>query len=140
MSYSLIEIVELFSRKIGKLEAAIRDSEELDGLTFKQVFCLEIISNLGNPSLSELAKALHITKPSTTVLVNKLVDKEFIVRVQSDEDRRSAHLHLTEKGHRINALHDEAHRKFAAYIEKSLTNKELENLLMLLNKIGTSEI
>lgn len=135
-SHTLIEIVELFSRKIGEMEAGIRDSSELKELTFKQVFCLEMINNMRNPSLSELARALRITKPSTTVLVDKLVKKGYITRVQSDEDRRSAHLHLTDKGHTINELHDEAHRKFAGYIEKSITTDENEILLKLLNKVS----
>ena len=44
--------------------------------------------------------------------------------MQSDEDRRSAHLHLTEKGKLINVMHDYAHKCIAEHILKKIDRYE----------------
>jgi DNA-binding MarR family transcriptional regulator len=55
------------------------------------------MSNLSK-AISYLARELDLTKPTVTVLADKLVDKGYIKRVKSDKDRRSMHLHIDKKG------------------------------------------
>jgi len=62
-----------------------------------------------NPSLSGLARELKLTKPIITVLVDKLVEKGYVKRVKSDEGRRSMHLHIDEKGAKIDTLREIAY-------------------------------
>ena len=59
---------------------------------------LETIDILDNPNITELAQQLKLSKPTVKVAIDKLIEKEYyIYKIRSDEDRRSAHLHLTEK-------------------------------------------
>jgi DNA-binding MarR family transcriptional regulator len=96
---------------------------------------LETISELENPNLTELAAALKLTKPTVTVLIDKLMEKDLVYRVQSDADRRSSHLHLTEKGKLINEMHGYAHRRMVEDIQKRVTPDEMGQLIELLKKI-----
>ena len=64
-----------------------------------------------------------------------LIEKEYIKKVQSDEDRRNSHLHLTEKGRQINAMHAYAHERFSELIEETLTSDEMEKLVQILGKL-----
>jgi len=58
-----------------------------------------------------------------------------VYKVQSDADRRSTHLHLTERGKLINHMHEYAHRRMAEEIEKKINADEIGQLSWLLEKI-----
>jgi DNA-binding MarR family transcriptional regulator len=120
---------------MGQMEEAAKEQFNLSSLTYTQMHYLEAINLLDNPNITELAIALKLTKPTVKVAIDKLIEKEFVFKVQSDEDRRSSHIHLTEKGKLINQMHDYAHKRIAESIANKLNNEELEILSGLLNKV-----
>lgn len=132
---SLTDIVSTLSNLIVQMEESAKIQFNLSELTNNQLHYLETIHDLGNPNITELAAALKLTKPTVKVAVDKLIVKDFIFKVQSDEDRRSAHLHLSEKGKLINQMHDFAHKRIAETLSKKLTNEELNELVAILNKV-----
>jgi DNA-binding MarR family transcriptional regulator len=132
---SLIEIVSKLSNLIGQTEESSKEQFNLSDLTQIQMHYLETIHYLDNPSITELAASLRLTKPTVKVAVDKLIERDYVYKVPSDEDRRSAHLHLTEKGKLINQMHDYAHKTIAESISRKLDNAELESLIDLLNKV-----
>ncbi len=131
----LIEIISKLSNLIGQTEEAAKEQYNLSSLTQIQMNYLETIHLLKNPNITELASKLKLTKPTVTVAIDKLVEKEYVFKVKSDEDRRSAHLHLTVKGKLINQMHDYAHKLIAESIGNNLTEKEQETLIEILNKV-----
>lgn len=131
----LIEIVSKLSNLIGQTEETAKEQYNLSSLTQIQMNYLETIHLLKNPNITELASKLKLTKPTVTVAIDKLVEKDYVFKVKSDEDRRSAHLHLTEKGKLINQMHDYAHKRIAESIGDNLTDKELATLIEILNKV-----
>lgn len=131
----LVDAIARLSREIGHLEEAAKGQFDFKELTLTQMNYLETISQLGNPNLTELAAELHLTKPTVKVAVDKLVEKDYVCRVKSDEDRRSAHFHLTVKGKLINHTHDFAHKQMAELIVRKLDETEMALLSMLLEKI-----
>jgi len=131
----LVEVIAKLSREIGHKEEAAKDQFNFKELTLTQMNYLETISQLGNPNLTELSTEMNLTKPTVKVAVDKLIEKDFIYRVKSDEDRRSAHFHLTVKGKLINHTHDFAHKQMAEQIIQKLDTAEVGLLEMLLDKI-----
>jgi len=132
---NLLEIISVLSNLIGQMEEASKEQFNLSSLTHTQLHYLENINSLGNPNITELAIQLKLSKPTVKVAVDKLIEKDYIFKVQSDEDRRSAHIHLTEKGKLINQMHDYAHRRIAEFLSQKLTKEELNELVLLLNKV-----
>lgn len=132
--YSIEELINRILSKSEQLEEKVKQKTDLKKLTTKQLHCIELIHSLENPTLSELTEQLSITKASTSVMLDRLQDNGFIVKVKSDNDRRSAHVHLTEKGDRAAHLHTEVHEQFASLLIKELTDSEKEILVVLLNK------
>lgn len=132
---NLLEIISIFSNLIGQMEETSKEQFNLSSLTHKQLHYLENINRLGNPNITELAIQLKLSKPTVKVAVDKLIEKDYIFKVQSDEDRRSAHIHLTEKGKLINQMHDYAHKRIAEFLSKKLSAGELNELVSLLNKV-----
>ena len=131
----LVKIIAKMSREIVQMEEAAKEQFNFKELTLIQMHYLETINQLLNPNLTELSSEMNLTKPTVKVAVDKLIEKDLIYRVQSDEDRRSAHLHLTEKGKLINQMHDYAHRRLAELMIKNLEGTEQRQLVTLLDKV-----
>ena len=131
----LEEMIAKLSAYIGRMEEEAKEQYNFKELTLTQMHYLEMISELKNPNLTELSQAMKLTKPTVTVLVDKLIEKELVNKVQSDADRRSTHLHLTERGKLINQMHEYAHRRMAEDIVKRIDADELGRLTVLLDKI-----
>ena len=131
----LIDTISRLSGMLVQEEEAAKEQFNLTELSFTQMHYLEVINLLVNPSITELAISLKLTKPTVKVAVDKLIEKDYVFKVKSDIDRRSAHLHLTEKGNLINRMHDYAHRRIGESILKRLNKEETEDLIMLLTKV-----
>ncbi|MCR5194947.1 MAG: MarR family transcriptional regulator [Pseudobutyrivibrio sp.] len=66
-------------------------------LSTVELFCVEIIFALKNPTVQEFAKFINVSSPNAAYKVNNLIQKGYIEKVQSETDRREYHLHVTEK-------------------------------------------
>ncbi len=132
---SLSETIEILTRKIEEIEVRTLEESELSDLTRKQVYYLDVIAQLRNPTPTELAQALQLSKPSITAIVDKMVQSGYILRVQSDEDKRRAHVHLTDKGKKVAELHDHVHATIAEYLTQPLDRSGIEQLTEILNRI-----
>jgi len=132
---TIIPIISKLSHSLAEMEELAREDHNLNDLTLVQMHYLEIISELSNPNITELATAMALTKPTVTVALDKLMQKGYVAKIQSDEDRRSSHLHLTKKGMQINAVHEHAHARFVELMQEALEPAELEQLANLLEKL-----
>lgn len=93
-----------------RLEAAeIKDNKNCSDLTVNELNLLECIRSLtkGNdgPTISSIAAALDITRPSTTVAVNKLCAKKMTDKTDCTSDGRSVRVKLTAKGEKAYSVH-----------------------------------
>lgn len=66
-------------------------------LTTVELFSVETIHALGNPTVNEFATYMNISSPNAAYKVNSLIKKGYIQKTQSSEDRREYHLEVTEK-------------------------------------------
>jgi DNA-binding MarR family transcriptional regulator len=132
---NLTDIIAQLSLEIGRLEESAKEQFNFNELTLTQMNYLETINNLQNPNMTELAREMNLTKPTVKAAIDKLIEKDFIYRVKSDDDRRSAHLHLTVKGKVINHMHDFAHKQMAELISSKLTSEEINQLKNIFEKV-----
>jgi len=135
MPYTLVELIEIITKLIGDWEMQFVQQYTEEGFTARQIEYIDVIARLENPNLGEIARALQVSKPSVTAIVDKLTEKGFIEKCQSDEDRRSFHVHLSAKGKKMSRLHNETHQRIADLFSKNLDEKDLKTLVALLNKI-----
>lgn len=135
MRYNLVELIEILTRLIGDWEMQFIKEYEQEGFTARQIEYIDVINRLGNPNLGEIAKVLKLSKPSVTAIVDKLSGKGYIQKIQSDEDRRSFHVHLSAKGRKLVEMHNESHNKIAELFTENMDSKDLKTLVILLNKV-----
>jgi len=134
MQYTLVELIEIITKLINDLEAQFVKKYLEEGFTARQIVYIDTINRLDNPNLGEIAKALKLSKPSVTAIVDKLASKGYIKKFQSDEDRRSFHVHLSTKGKNLVKMHGETHNKLADMLHKNLNSNDLKKLVTILNK------
>ena len=134
----IVSIISKLSQNLGEMEELAREQLNIKELSTAQMHYLEVISEMSNPNITELATEMRLTKPTVTVAIDKLIQKGYVTKIQSDEDRRSSHLHLTKKGMQINQMHEHAHRQFVELMCETLEPNELEELTILLEKLTKS--
>ena len=66
-------------------------------LTTVETFCMEIIMALGKPTVNEFSNFLGISPPNAAYKVNSLIQKGYILKEQSSDDKREYHLVVTKK-------------------------------------------
>ena len=66
-------------------------------LTAVETFCMEIILALKEPTINEFACFVHSSPPNAAYKVNSLIQKGYVEKVRSSQDRREYHLRPTKK-------------------------------------------
>ena len=66
-------------------------------LTTVETFCMEIIQALGNPTVNEFASFVQISPPNAAYKINSLIQKGYVTKEQSPDDKREYHLSVTQK-------------------------------------------
>ncbi|MBM6752875.1 MarR family transcriptional regulator [Mediterraneibacter glycyrrhizinilyticus] len=129
-------LVNLFN-EIWKLEEEAIITEEFRDITNNDMHIIEAIGLSGRNTMSMVAKKLGITAGSLTTAVNGLVNKKYVVRKRSDEDRRVVFIGLTPKGVKAYEHHKDYHRQMTNAVLEKLDEDEIPVLLKTLN--GLSE-
>lgn len=135
MNNELKERVVRITRLISTAAEDAMERCNIADLTATQLHYLEVIGELDHPTLTELAAALGLTKPSVTIVVDRLVAKGFVRKQSSNTDKRSSFLYLTESGEQMNKRHDYAHESMIDMITSKLDMDETRQLIGLLDKI-----
>jgi DNA-binding MarR family transcriptional regulator len=128
------QLIAILTRSFAELESQALNEGELAELSMKQLVYLDTIASLDHPTFSDLAKRLQVSKPSVTAIVAKLMQKGYVEKVQSTEDRRAFHLLLTGKGKTLSQMHENIHRRIAEHFTHALDDHELRQFARLLNK------
>ncbi|MBM6870743.1 MarR family transcriptional regulator [Pseudoflavonifractor phocaeensis] len=68
-----------------------------DSLTTVESFCMEIILALDNPTINEFATFIDISAPNAAYKINNLIQKGYLRKEQSADDKREYHLVPTQK-------------------------------------------
>lgn len=126
--------IERLIQALDSEESKYISASRLKILSSTQIHYIDLINHKHNPTLSELAKALKVTKPTVTNSIEKLEKLGLVYKIQSDDDRRIQHLHLTKKGMEIAKLHDKFHSVFTEKLVSNLNNEEIKQLSAILGK------
>jgi DNA-binding MarR family transcriptional regulator len=72
-----------------------------EGITMGQFWALHLVSSLGRPSLTSVARHLSVAPPTVCAKVDELVRAGLVSRRRSEKDRRTVDLSLTPAGRRV---------------------------------------
>ena len=66
-------------------------------LTTVETFCMEIINALGHPTINEFSSFVNISPPNAAYKINSLIQKGYVTKERSPDDKREYHLSVTQK-------------------------------------------
>ena len=116
--------VHLFN-DILELEEKAVITEEFKDLTNNDMHIIEAVGLGEGDKMSNIARKLGITVGSLTTSMNALVNKKYVLRERSEEDRRVVNIHLTPKGEKAYHHHAEFHKKMVEAILEHSTEDEI---------------
>lgn len=105
-------------------------------LTTVETYCVEVIHSLDNPTVNEFASFLGISPPNAAYKVNKLVQKGYIEKIQSVEDKREYHLRVTDKFYHYYNLGLSYMEVVSQRIMDNLPEDEIKTLDKILRRIS----
>ncbi len=121
----LRETVTRFARAARLLDPMRLQVWEEMGINFPQLRILFRVRSHPGIDLRSLADHMGISASAASQQVDKLVDRDLLVRKDDPEDRRRLSLELTERGHQATG---EISRASRAYLESALTCLSEEDL------------
>lgn len=86
-------------------------------------------------TMKDLAEKIHRTKPTVTVLIDKLVNLGYVTKEKSREDSRVTFIRLTEKGLDLKPVFMEISEIVNAIVYKDLSEEEVNSVEATLEKI-----
>lgn len=128
-------LVETFNL-ILKLEQGAMYGTSFNNLTINEVHTIDAVGLKGNKTMTEIAADLGITVATLTKAISKLVQKGYVERKRTDEDRRVVMVRLTQKGTKVYRLHNLYHEKMIRITLGSMTQEEKNVLSKALEKLN----
>lgn len=129
-------LVHLFN-EIWELEEKAVITEEYKDITNNDMHIIEAVGLGKGNNMSTIAKKLKITVGSLTTSMNSLVNKKYVVRERSEEDRRVVNIRLTKKGEKAYRHHADFHQKMTEAVVASLKEEEIPVLVKTLQSLYT---
>jgi Transcriptional regulators len=139
MTYELelVEAVDSLTELMGNFQNQIL-SGDLKSFTLRQLYYIELINKHQNISVSEIAKMLDVKKSTVSVAINQLIDRDIVIKIQSNEDKRFYFLRLTPKGEDIIKIHMQVHKNAIKKILNVLNEDEVKSFIKIVDKITGS--
>lgn len=113
------------------------EEEGIKGIVPSHGEILKILFDEQTCTMAELAKRIHRTKPTVTILVNKLIDYGYVVKERSPNDGRVMNIILTQKGLDLKPTVIKISKKMNDLVYNNLTDCDaewLEETLQNINK------
>ena len=110
--------------------------EREGSLSAMEAFSVEIIHQMDSPTISQFADFLGISQSNATYKVNSLIKKGYIMKENSDIDRREYHLKLTEKYYHYNGLMKSYVDTVMQRIDQRFTPEEVQTFARMLGVIA----
>ncbi|MAS68402.1 MAG: MarR family winged helix-turn-helix transcriptional regulator [Flavobacteriaceae bacterium] len=109
------------------------------GLSLQQFNVLRILRGRNGvaASLESITEDMIHRVSNTSRIVDKLLEKAFVKRAVCLENRRKVNIFITEKGLRLLKKIDKIINQTEETLTASLSKKEMDQLLQLLNKLKT---
>ena len=127
-------LVEIFNDILTIEKEALSDGPFKD-LSLTEMHTLEAIGT-GTQTMTDVAEKLDITVGTLTTAINRLVNKGYVERNRSEDDRRVVEIGLTHKGRLAYKVHEQFHREMVKNMVEGLSLEDNEVLIQSLDNLN----
>ena len=126
----------LFSSALTEvLQAGLLRQVGRSDLSFSHLKLLQLLAVAKTQTVSELAMFLGVSKAAGSKMVDRLVLRGFVSRTVGTRDRRSAHVSLTARSHRLLADYEKRRLEKLAKIFRGCATRDLTKMAKLLDQV-----
>ncbi|MBR4579226.1 MAG: MarR family transcriptional regulator [Oscillospiraceae bacterium] len=131
------DIYELYQKfRLTHYRTLFGRIREKDGsLSATEAFAVDVIHLLGSPTVTQLAETLGISQPNATYKVNNLVQKGYVVKSSSEDDRRECRLLLGPKFYQYFGQSSQFIDQAAEKLQREFSSQELETFARVLRAL-----
>ena len=105
-------------------------------LKIKEHLVIELLGRKGAIKMSDLAAYFALPPTTVTSIVDRLVDKNYIERKRSKQDRRVVLVTLSDKGQEFFTQHEKEQNQQLGDILSVLSAEELQQLVKTFSKVS----
>ena len=120
-------------------EERVMESITNGKLSLKEIHVIDAVFRArltGENNFSTIAKVLGVTLGTFTTSFSKLEEKGYLIKEQFKDDKRIYYVEPTRLAKLINDEHTAFHQKMMQGIMDTVTEKELENIIVALGKLS----
>lgn len=121
-------LVNIFNTILKIEDAHLREAKG-DKLSMTEVHTIEAIGPNNSKHMTEIANDLMISVGTLTICIARLVEKGFVIRLKSLEDKRIVRISLSEKGEKVLIKHEAFHSKMVDQVIAGLGEEEIKVLI-----------
>ena len=96
-----VEVLKKFRLIFGSVKSHFKNVEAECGISGSQVWILKEVKNNPGIGITTISEKLSIHQTTSSLLVEKLVKKKYLIKERSEEDQRKVGLNITELGSSI---------------------------------------
>lgn len=122
-----------------QIREEICKSNCLADFTQTEIEILKFLQGKKNTTMKTIADYLHIKPSSATPIIDNLVKKNSLKRVQKEGDRRMVYIELTQKGLKSLEKRYKSIHKTIGKIFGKLDHKDKETLINIFERINNNE-
>ncbi|WP_141433206.1 MarR family winged helix-turn-helix transcriptional regulator [Bacillus sp. 03113] len=123
-----------------KATKSVQDKMKIDlnkyGLTWTEFSVLEILYRNGKQTVQQISKAVLLASSSMTYVIDKLQEREYLIRSDCRQDRRTVYVSITDKGKALMDRCIPEHQKFIQDLFQEINLDEKKMMISLLGKIN----
>ncbi|WP_438962901.1 MarR family winged helix-turn-helix transcriptional regulator [Nonlabens sp.] len=131
------KLVTTLIKKGTEMTESVYEVVKTEGLTIQQFNVLRILRGRNGKAagLQDVSKEMIHSNSNTTRVIDKLIAKGFVLRVQCSKDRRKIQLTITKKGLKVlNNLDDRIDERESQLIN-NLEKEQIDQVLEILSKM-----
>lgn len=117
------------------IEERMMDTKLIPDLTIGELHVLETVDKLNGKPMSKIANALKVTVGSLTIGVNRLVAKEYLLRIRDENDHRVVNLSVTPKAKKVLKVHDKFHEDILLGVLDGVTIRDATKVMAQFNRV-----
>lgn len=120
----LLKFIDTLDLALKSAQMETGDRAGFSKLTVSQLQYIDAVHTLGEPTITEIADKLKVSKASVTTGINKLLRNGYAIKTQSSSDKRVYHVSLTDTGEQLIAAKRQAISDYEAFIHTALSEDE----------------
>lgn len=106
-----------------------------DEITISQLKALHFIGIHKKCRMTDISNAFNVTLSNVTSLIDRLIEKKYVMREDDPEDRRIVRVKLNRKGEDVVKIFEEHRKKHMNAFLQKMTDDEADTLIKIMEKI-----